>query len=53
MGLEPTNGGTTNRCLNHLATLAMKYYFEYSNIETRRIVNPVTENDEQVQALAN
>ena len=23
MGLEPTNGGTTNRCLNHLATLAM------------------------------
>ena len=23
MGLEPTNGGTTNHCLNHLATLAV------------------------------
>ena len=23
MGLEPTNGGTTNHCLNHLATLAI------------------------------
>ena len=23
MGLEPTNGGTTNHCLNHLATPAM------------------------------
>jgi hypothetical protein len=22
-GLEPANGGTTNHCLNHLATLAM------------------------------
>lgn len=22
MGLEPTNGGTTNHCLNHLATPA-------------------------------
>jgi hypothetical protein len=26
MGIEPTNGGTTNHCLNHLATLAV-----YSN----------------------
>lgn len=25
MGFEPTNGGTTIRCLNHLATLAMPY----------------------------
>ncbi len=25
MGLEPTNGGTTNHCLNHLATLAINY----------------------------
>ncbi len=25
-GLEPANGGTTNHCLNHLATLAMKQY---------------------------
>ena len=23
MGIEPTNGGTTNHCLNHLATLAI------------------------------
>jgi hypothetical protein len=23
MGIEPTNGGTTNHCLNHLATLAV------------------------------
>ena len=23
MGLEPTNGGTTIHCLNHLATLAI------------------------------
>ncbi len=23
MGLEPTDGGTTNHCLNHLATLAI------------------------------
>lgn len=22
-GIEPANGGTTNHCLNHLATLAM------------------------------
>lgn len=26
MGLEPTHGGTTNLCLNHLATLAMTIY---------------------------
>ena len=35
MGLEPTNGGTTNHCLNHLATPAMSvsiYY--YSTIVT-------------------
>ena len=25
MGLEPTNGGTTNHCLNHLATLAIAF----------------------------
>lgn len=25
MGLEPTNGGTTNHCLNHLATLAIHF----------------------------
>ena len=25
MGLEPTNGGTTILCLNHLATLAILY----------------------------
>jgi hypothetical protein len=25
MGLEPTNGGTTNLCLNPLATPAMPY----------------------------
>ncbi len=25
MGLEPTDGGTTNHCLNHLATLAINY----------------------------
>jgi hypothetical protein len=24
MGIEPTNGGTTNHCLNHLATLAIQ-----------------------------
>jgi hypothetical protein len=24
MGLEPTNGGTTNLCLNHLATIAIQ-----------------------------
>ena len=24
-GLEPANGGTTTRCLNHLATPAMKF----------------------------
>ena len=23
MGIEPTSGGTTNLCLNHLATLAI------------------------------
>jgi hypothetical protein len=26
MGLEPTDGGTTNHCLNHLATLAITVY---------------------------
>jgi hypothetical protein len=26
MGLEPTNGGTTILCLNHLATLAMTIF---------------------------
>jgi hypothetical protein len=35
MGLEPTNGGTTNHCLNHLATLAitlcLPLYQIYSN----------------------
>jgi hypothetical protein len=25
-GLEPANGGTTNHCLNHLATLATEDY---------------------------
>lgn len=25
MGLEPTNGGTTIHCLNHLATLAIRF----------------------------
>jgi hypothetical protein len=25
MGIEPTNGGTTNHCLNHLATLAIQF----------------------------
>ncbi len=25
-GLEPANGGTTNHCLNHLATLATDLY---------------------------
>lgn len=25
MGIEPTNGGTTNHCLNHLATLAIAF----------------------------
>ncbi len=25
MGIEPTNGGTTNHCLNHLATLAITF----------------------------
>lgn len=29
MGIEPTNGGTTNHCLNHLATLAIEYYKKY------------------------
>lgn len=32
MGLEPTNGGTTNRCLNHLATLAICFLCIYYNI---------------------
>jgi hypothetical protein len=27
MGLEPTSGGTTIHCLNHLATLAMEIIF--------------------------
>lgn len=26
MGLEPTNGGTTNHCLNLLATLAIAVF---------------------------
>ncbi len=26
MGLEPTNGGTTIHCLNHLATLAIMFF---------------------------
>ncbi len=26
MGLEPTNGGTTILCLNHLATLAIAFH---------------------------
>ena len=26
IGLEPTNGGTTTHCLNHLATPASMYY---------------------------
>lgn len=26
MGIEPTNGGTTNHCLNHLATLAIQQF---------------------------
>ncbi len=31
MGIEPTNGGTTNHCLNHLATLAV--YSNYTIID--------------------
>lgn len=31
MGLEPTNGGTTIHCLNHLATLAISIY-NYSTL---------------------
>ncbi len=26
MGLEPTSGGTTILCLNHLATLAIQFF---------------------------
>ena len=36
-GLEPSNGGTTNHCLNHLATLAIvlnHYNIEYRNFES-------------------
>ncbi len=32
MGLEPTNGGTTIHCLNHLATLAIRFLILSSNL---------------------
>ncbi len=31
MGIEPTNGGTTNHCLNHLATLAVFSYYSITD----------------------
>ncbi len=34
MGIEPTNGGTTNHCLNHLATLAITSLTIASHIST-------------------
>ncbi len=34
MGLEPTNGGTTNHCLNHLATLAVLVLTIASDLST-------------------
>ena len=34
MGIEPTNGGTTNHCLNHLATLAITYLTIASDLTT-------------------
>ena len=34
MGIEPTNGGTTNHCLNHLATLAITFLTIASHIST-------------------
>ena len=38
MGIEPTNGGTTNHCLNHLATLAV--FSHYSIIDFNLIALP-------------
>ena len=34
MGIEPTNGGTTNHCLNHLATLAISFVTIASDLST-------------------
>ncbi len=41
MGLEPTNGGTTIHCLNHLATLALSFLILASLLAKMTTQNPV------------
>ena len=41
MGLEPTNGGTTIHCLNHLATLALSFFILASLLAKMTTQNPV------------
>lgn len=48
MGLEPTNGGTTILCLNHLATLAI-IVMSYHNTTWSR--DPVVLLKERTQLI--